>query len=294
MSRSRPSFCGHCYICARLPNKKNNMRIQRTVLLPLVVLGVTLAAPASAAPIVFDISATISYRSYLEMPAWTNTVDHSLDGQVVTAQFVIDPDLFATPPVVSTEEFDDMTFRSLAGGPSGISTSLTIGGVPIDTSPFSQDRSEVAFYDSYGWITGCGGACGSMTPDQYSIRSYSEEFGAGGLSGFSLLQFGAAESVDPAIPESGMTWLDFTQPVTLDLLLTLPTENGSYPSSIYWSEGTYDCTGQCRQTGMWNTSMSITSLTRSTMSVPEPGTLGLLVAGFAGLMLVRRRQGAPV
>ena len=87
-----------------------------------------------------------------------------------------------------------------------------------------------------------------------------------------------------------MTWIDFTQPVNLGLLLTLPTTSETWAPTLYWSEGTYDCAGQCRQTGMWNTSMTITSLIRSSTSVPEPGTLGLLAVGFAGMMLATRRR----
>ena len=93
-----------------------------------------------------------------------------------------------------------MTFRSRSGGPAGISVSLNIGGVSIDTAPFSRNRGEVSFYDSYGMIPACGGLCGSMTPDQWAIRAHSEEIGPGGLSGLRTFQFTAAETYDPLIP----------------------------------------------------------------------------------------------
>jgi hypothetical protein len=87
-----------------------------------------------------------------------------------------------------------------------------------------------------------------------------------------------------------MSWLDFSQPVNLDLLLTLPTASDSFPLSLSLTDGIFDCTNGCRQTSSLSTFMRITSLTRTSTSVPEPGSLGLLAVGFAGVLLTRRHQ----
>lgn len=47
----------------------------------------------------------------------------------------------------------------------------------------------------------------------------------------------------------------------------------------------------CEQTGVNRTTFSVTSATRTVASVPEPGTLGLLALGLAGVFAARRRHG---
>ncbi len=37
-----------------------------------------------------------------------------------------------------------------------------------------------------------------------------------------------------------MSWLDFSQPVSLDLLLTLPTASDSFPLSLSLTDGSFD------------------------------------------------------
>jgi hypothetical protein len=270
------------------------MRIQPNRFLGLLIVGGTLAAPASAMPIVFDILGAVSSRSIQNSTNGSVTPDDSLNGQAVTAKFVIDTDLFGAPTTASSEAFDQINYRSVEGEPMPISAWLTIGGVPVDIAPFSRNRSFVNFYDSNGPIVGCGGACSSMTPDQWGVRTQSFEIGPNGNSGWQFFSFIAAETINPGEPDSGMTWLDFSQPVNLDLLLTLPTASVSFPPSLSLTEATFDCTSSCRQVSTLNTSMKITSLTRSATPVPEPGSLGLLVVGFAGVMFAARRRQRPL
>jgi len=270
------------------------MRIHRKEFLPLAVLGFLLATPASAIPIVFDITGAVSSRSSFDATNGSVTPDNSVNGQAVTAQIVIDTDLFSAPTTFSSAGYDEISYRSVEGGPMPISAWLTIGGVSVDIAPFSGNRGYVSFYDSNGPIVGCGGACGSMTPDQWNIRTQSFENGPNGTSGSQSFYFTAAETTNPGDPASGMTWLDFSQPVNLDLLLTLPTASTTFPPSLYLTDTIFDCTSICRQVSSLTTGMTITSLTRSTASVPEPGTLRLLVAGFAGMLFARRRQVARI
>ena len=264
------------------------MRIQWKKLLALVILGVTLTAPASAIPIIFDITATVSGRSIFDSTTGSVTQENSLNGEAVISQIIIETDAFAAPLLSSSASFEQVLYRGVDGGPPAISTFLTIGGVTVDTAPYSRDISEVAFLDSRGPIVGCGGECSSMTPDQWAIRTRSDNVGPAGPTALRSFSFIAAETTEPFIPGSGMTWLDFTQPVTLDLLLRLPTASDSFPPRLSLSDSSFECTDRCRQTGSVTTFMTITSLTRT--SVPEPGTLGLLVAGFAGVMFAKRRQ----
>jgi hypothetical protein len=266
------------------------MRIQTNRFLGLILLGATLAAPASAVPIVFDIVGAVSGRSSFDSTSGSVTPDNSLNGQAVTAQIVIDTDLFGAPTTLSAAGYDEIDYRSVEGGPMPISASLTVGGVSVDIAPFSGNRGYVSFYDSHGTILGCDGTCGSMTPDQWNIRTQSFETGPNGTSGLQTFYFTAAETMNPGEPDSGMTWLDFSQPVNLDLLLTLPTASVTFPPSLYLTDTIFDCTSVCRQVSALTTGMRITSLTRSSMAVPEPGTLGLLVVGFAGVMFATRRR----
>jgi hypothetical protein len=270
-------------------NKKNNMRTQSKGFLALVILAVTAAAPASAIPIVFDIEAIVTSGNTGDYATGAVTPYDLLNGQAVTSQIVIDTDPFAAPVLVSTEAYDRITYSNIVGEALGISVSLNIGGVSMDVLPFEQDRGQVDFFDSHGPILGCGGACSSTTPDSWGIHTRSYNFGPGvvGTRAFSLI---AGESSDPLVPGSGMSWLDFSQPVNLDLLLTLPTASDSFPLSLSLTDGIFDCTNGCRQTSSLSTFMRITSLTRTSTSVPEPGSLGLLAVGFAGVLLTRRHQ----
>jgi len=270
-------------------NKKNIMRTQSKGFLALVVLAVTAAAPASAIPVVFDIEAIVRGSNAIDYATGAVTPNDLLIGQSVTSQIVIDTDAFAPPVLVSTEAYDRITYSDIVGEALGISVSLNIGGVLMDVLPFEQDHGQVDFLDSHGPIVGCGGACSSMTPDSWGIHTRSFNFGPG-VVGTRLFSLVAGETTDPLVPGSGMSWLDFSQPVNLDLLLTLPTASDSFPLSLSLTDGSFDCTNGCRQTGSQSTFMTITSLTRTSTSVPEPGSLGLLAVGFAGILFTSRRQ----
>jgi hypothetical protein len=258
------------------------------------VVALTLTGTASAVPIVMDLSGELVSRS-TSRPGLTIEDDTSVSGTDFTAQFLIELDDFGAAQFTDTTAFQRWSYAALTGA-TGITASLSIGGVAVDLAPYDRSRALVKVLDSKGPIPGnCGpDPCFSTSPDSYFVNFTSFQTPpASGNAQFRSLQFTTTEWPDPLIPGSGTNFIDGTSPLSLQAILMLPSmlDNPLLDSRLSFTDSYNICTDLCRTDYTLTTQMRITSLNRYVTSVPEPGTLGLLALGFAGTLLARRRRG---
>jgi hypothetical protein len=274
---------GACYIRSGPVHQKNNMNnTGKTFLLAVSLVGCAL--PASAIPITFDISGTITNRQIRDFSTGEQTIDTSQSGQTFTARFLVETDALRVSERIEDESAEFLVIRD-AGAILGVQASLTIGGTPVDVTRFPVDASNVQFTDSNGLQEVCDefGCFSTIAPDSWlvGVRSGTSS-PPGGAAQRSSFFFSVQELFDPAILGSGTTWLDFSQSTSIDLLATLPMGPFSATSLLRWTE---DIDSVRTTTGF-----NVTSFSRTVNSVPEPGALGLLAAGLFGVFAARRRR----
>jgi hypothetical protein len=87
---------------------------------------------------------------------------------------------------------------------------------------------------------------------------------------------------------SSPSYIDLDQPFDVASILSYAFPN----LSLSYTNATMSChsAGACTSITHDQTRFNITSFTRTDLSVPEPGTLGLLAMGLLGAGLARRRR----
>jgi hypothetical protein len=235
--------------------------------------------PASAVPITFDLGGTFGGRSITDEITGQVVLDGSQAGQSFAARFVVDTDALEVRERVDDVDADFLLIRD-AGTTIGVQSSLTIGGVVVDVTPYPTHTSYVQFNDSHGPIPYCNdsGCYSATTPDAWIVGTRSGPVPASTTR--SIFTFTLQEPVDSAVPGSGTTWLDFSQPTGPELLATLPTG----ARRIFLSFTEY--AGSTRT----SSGFEVTSFSRTVSSVPEPGSLGLLAMGLLGAFAARRAK----
>jgi len=256
------------------------------------VAAVVCAGPASAIPVTFDFSGTVSHVFVFDFAAGVRTVDLSTAGQTFSAQFTIDTDLFTPHVSTISESVDLLTFRSEL--PGAVNSTLMINGESIDFAPYSSNRANAGFYDSNG-VVSCGEGCSRLTPDQFNASVLSEELTPLGLVASRELGFAfVADSQIVDNPESAMSWFDFSPGFDLTQLASLPLPD-FLRAHVQLNDSLFECTElRCQQTASHRTLFNLTSVGRTVASVPEPGALGLLAIGLAGAWFTRRRPARSV
>jgi len=250
--------------------------------------AVICAGPASAIPVTFDFSGTVTQVLNFGPAPGVPTIDLSTAGQAFSAQFIIDTDRFGPAMSSSADVGDRLTFGSAL--PGAVTSSLMINGESIDIAPFSSNLASANFLDSNG-VVSCGENCSRIAPDQFNVNTISQDLTPAGLSAARTLSFSflaGFQSFDN--PEQALAWFDFSPDFDLTQLASLPLLDSLRPS-VSLNDVLFDCTEVgCQPTGSRRTMFDVMSATRTVASVPEPGALGLLAIGLAGAWFTRRRQ----
>ena len=250
--------------------------------------AVICAGPASAIPVTFDFSGTVAQVLIADFAAGgAPTLDLSTAGQAFSAQFIIDTDLFG-PALSTASEFGDrLTFNTEL--PGAVTSSLMINGESIEIAPFSSNRGNAGFLDSYGVVSR------GLAPDQFNVTANSVDVTPLGPAAARALSFSfVADYQSFENPEAALTWFDFSPGFGLDQLATLPLLE-ALRTSLTLGDLLFDCSGaQCQLASTRQTMFNVTSSSRTVASVPEPGALGLLAIGLAGAWFTRRRPARSV
>lgn len=147
-------------------------------------------------------------------------------------------------------------------------------------------------YAVINFLDACRPVCAPFSPENFSMYASTGHSAAPDFTGIiqhSAFYFASAALTrlpDPPFIET----FDYFDGAQLDStsIVTLPL----YDLAGFYSEGTMDCvSGGCVNVDPRSLSFSIDSVTRGigARAVPEPGTLGLLAVGLAGLFFFRRR-----
>lgn len=256
--------------------------------LSAIAIGAVLTTPAQAVPIVFEFAGTVVQHSVLDYGTGEQVEDYDSLGMAWTAQFIVETDLFGTMQTFNSGSGINMSFVGL---PGGVTPSLTIGGVSVDVARFNTDTSMLRANDSLGLITFPGGGW-SMQADQWGVNFRSREVTPQGTAGVIDFQMGFVDYFNAADLTGGTTMFsleDVTSPLSF---ATLPLDNPIWYRDVEYSVENYSCVLTCSAVNgeLWSLGVGSVTRTVGARSVPEPGTLALLLAGLGGALVLRRRR----
>ncbi len=248
------------------------------------------ASPANSIPIAFDFTGTVRDRALVDLTAGSRTFDPSAVGQSFTARVVFETDLFTERSMPTRPTSRVLDIATPTSATAQWNSSLVIGGQSIELAIHDRNYGLVHLTDSL-WPFTCTGGCRADN-DVLAIATRSEHFGPLGLSEgrfFTLVGFEGVNFSSPLSP----SYIDLDQPFDVASILTYALPN----LSLSYSNSTSICepAGVCSTRTQDQTRFNITSFTRTALSVPEPGTLGLVMAGLLAAGITRRRakQSSP-
>jgi hypothetical protein len=257
------------------------MKMKRTVSSALVaVLSLGCGGLAQAVPISFAFSGVVDVTDPDGIP-WA--------GQRAGAELLIETDGLHARVVggqVPNATFDDRL--DPVTRPIPILGSVSIGGEFLSLDGFPNGFGGVFFNDN------CAPpVCGGFAREIWTIQLHAQTapFGSppDGVFTYRDLFFTNALAFDFANPQATTDYFDVATVAPIDILTLPPLQM----TGLY-GESTVSClAGACTTLSTRRAQFTVDSLVRSsgdTVPVPEPGTLGLLAFGLAGIFARRRRQ----
>jgi hypothetical protein len=256
--------------------------------LPALAIGAFLTTPIHAVPIVFEFAGTVSQQGVVDYRTGEQLDDAGAVGTAWSAQFVVETDLFGP---LQTGGTDLARMAGFAGLPGAVTPSLTIGGVSLDVARLNTDTSELRVSDSLGLITYSEGSW-AIQPDQWGVNFRSREVTPLGIAGLIDLQMSFVDvfnSIDLTGGTSMLSLEDINSPLSLAML---PLDNPLWFRDVEYTVENYSCVLTCAAINREFWALGVTSVTRTVgmTTVPEPGTLTLLLAGLGGALGLRRRR----
>ncbi len=238
-----------------------------------------LAATASAVPIHFDFTGSIT---------GVDGVEGIAIGAAIGGGFT-----FETDRLAGTHRAGDPQYSWLDWEPVGLTEPyafLNFGGRELAyPSAAPGNYAVINFFDA------CRPVCAAFGAENFGMYASTGHSPAPDFTG--MFEYGAfyfASAALTRLPDPPfIETFDYFDGAQVDptSIVTLPL----YDMVGFYSGGTMDCVlGACVDVDPHSLGFSIDSVTRGigARAVPEPGTLGLLAVGLAGLLLVRRRSAA--
>jgi hypothetical protein len=272
----------------------------RSVFRLLAALGLlSFSGLAVAVPLRFDFSGTVRETNVFNFGI--NTPDHTNDGASFTASILIETSGLTKSTSVSSVG-TQVQYLDAPAAPEWVMSSVMIAGVSYDVGIYGFDRGGISFLDSAGpQPVGCTFPnCSGSAPDQFSVFDSSTEslfglvpspFPGDGVYRTRSLSLNSSDpDFSPFNPALSMDYFDLTATDSPLSAVTLPLGflGGHYSEShlTCTSGPTRRCVGDYNRV----TVFSITQITRSIVSVPEPASAALFAFGMLGLAIRRRRK----
>jgi hypothetical protein len=234
------------------------------------------AGTASAVPIHFDFTGTITGVENLE---------GAIAGAAISGGFTFETDRLAAGHAPGSPQYSWVDLE-----PEGLIEPyafLNFGGREV-----AYPSAAIGNYAVINFFDACTPICAPFNVENFGMFASTGHSAAPDFTGLmqhSSFYFASAaltRLADPPFIEA-FDYFDGAQ-VDPTSIVTLPL----YDLAGFYSQGTMDCvSGGCVNIAPGSLGFTIDSVTRGigARAVPEPGTLGLLVAGLAGLLLFRRR-----
>jgi hypothetical protein len=262
------------------------MKTKKKISWLLVPFAAICATRAFAIPIAFDFTGTVRDHVFVDFTTGAQVFDPAAVGQDFTARMIIETDLFTHRVAADRPNSRTLDISTEVSNPPPWDATLIIGGNAVNLAIHDSNYGLVHLADSRGPLASCAPrGCISGDNDVLALATRSEQMGPLGIESSRLLTMLGFERL---VPFGGSpAYIDLDQPFDVESLLTVELPN----LTLTLSDNTFDCTtpDACPTHFSDQTHFNITSMTRTHLAVPEPGTLGLLAMGLLAAASVRRR-----